>query len=248
MDQAISMAAQEGCAARIDFAPLRLEHVPVPHEWRIVVADSCIRAEKSGAARASYNLRRAQCEEALAAVTGVLSDRGVIAPGDQGYPELIAALGTEALLAAGAGILAGDVARRFRHVVSEASRVADACTALRHSDLDGFGSLMDASHASLAGDYDVSIPELDTLVALAREGGAMGARLTGAGFGGCIVALADAATAESVVATIRRGYHEARGLSGPAEDQVFVAVPSGGAEWIRLNPSSGGELGSSYPL
>jgi hypothetical protein len=85
--------------------------------------------------------------------------------------------------------------------VSEGARVAAAVAALERADVAGFGTLMDASHASLRDDYDVSSRELDRLVEIAREGGAAGARLTGAGFGGCIVVLAEAGAADAVLAT-----------------------------------------------
>lgn len=234
MDQAISMAARAGHAARIDFAPLRLDHVSIPDDWAFVVADTGVRAEKSGAARDAYNLRRSQCELAFERLTAALADDGVISPGPSGYPALIDALGYDEALSAGAEVLDGDVLRRFRHVVSEARRVDHACAALRDGDLPAFGRLMDQSHESLSGDYDVSIPELDRIVRLARDGGAIGARLTGAGFGGCTVALASRGTVGDVLSAIREGYHRVHAESGDPEDQVFVATPSPGAAWAPV--------------
>jgi galactokinase len=231
MDQAISMAARAGHAARIDFAPLRLDHVSIPDDWAFVVADTGVRAEKSGAARDAYNLRRSQCELAFERLTAVLVGDGVIPSGLSGYPALIDALGYDGALSAGAEVLDGDVLRRFRHVVSEARRVDRACAALRAEDLPLFGSLMDASHLSLSEDYEVSIPALDRVVGLARDGGAVGARLTGAGFGGCTVALAPRGAVGDVLSAIREGYHLARAVPGDSEDQVFVATPSPGATW-----------------
>ncbi len=231
MDQAISMAARAGHAARIDFAPLRLGHVSVPDDWAFVVADTGVRAEKSGAARDAYNLRRSQCEHAIETLTVALVGDGAIPPGLSGYPALIHALGYDEVLTAGAETLSGDVLRRFRHVVSEARRVDRACAALRDADLPRFGSLMDESHASLSGDYDVSIPELDRIVRLARDGGAAGARLTGAGFGGCAVALTTRDAVAGVLSAVREGYHMAHAVSGDPEDQAFVATPSPGAAW-----------------
>ena len=234
MDQAISMAAREGCASRIDFSPLRASHVEVPDDWRFVVADSGIRAEKSGSARASYNLRRAQCEEAIEWVGKVLADRGLIPRDVLGYAPLVALLGHDALLSAGAGILREEGLKRFRHVVSEARRVDEACEALRRRDIAGFGALMDASHTSLAKDFEVSIRELDQLVEIARRGGAVGARLTGAGFGGCVVALSPKDGAQTVLEEIHAGYHRPHGLAGKPEDHAFVARAAAGASWERI--------------
>jgi len=240
MDQAISMAARAGHAARIDFAPLRLDHVSVPDDWTFVVADTGVRAEKSGAARDAYNLRRSQCEDAFGRLTGLLVGDGVIPAGISGYPALIDALGYEKVLSAGAELLDGDMLRRFRHVVSEARRVDQACAALRDADLPRFGKLMDASHQSLSEDYDVSIPQLDRVVRLARDGGAVGARLTGAGFGGCSVALTTRDAVGNVRSAIREGYHAALAVPGDSEDQVFVATPSPGATWEPVTGSPPG--------
>ena len=93
---------------------------------------------------------------------------------------------------------------------------------------------MDASHESLRTDYEVSCPELDQLVELARRGGAAGARLTGAGFGGCIVALADDRHVEGVVANLEKGYYHDRSVPGSLEDHLFVAQPSAGASVREL--------------
>lgn len=130
----------------------------------------------------------------------------------------------DALLDAGARALRGDLARRFRHVVTEGFRVPRAVAALERGDLSGFGRLMDLSHASLRDDYAVSCAELDACVRVARDAGAAGARLTGAGFGGCIVALADERSAPAVESALR----EHAGPNSPA-GAVFTAVASDGA-------------------
>jgi len=97
-------------------------------------------------------------------------------------------------------------------------------------DLAAFGQLLDASHRSLRDDYDVSHPELDRLVALAREAGAAGARLTGAGFGGSIVALCRAERAPGVMAALGERFYAPRGAAGDVGRHVFTADPSAGAE------------------
>jgi galactokinase len=133
------------------------------------------------------------------------------------------------VLELGEDVLATSLFRRLRHVVTEAARVEEAVDRLRSADLSGFGTLMDASHGSLRSDFLVSSAELDELTAIAREGGAAGARLTGAGFGGCIVALADRTTVDDVLETLVREYYEPRKLTDRLDTRLFVAVASRGA-------------------
>jgi galactokinase len=231
MDQAICAGARAGSAARVDFDPLRIEPVPVPGSWRFVVAHSLVQAHKSGGARQAYNRRRSETEEALARVVGEL---GLPAAEIRSYRDLLERIPGPAALATATDTLEGDLLRRFRHVVTEGARVTRAEIAMRSAALDGFGMLMNGSHWSLADDFEVSIPELDDLVRLAREGGAVGARLTGAGMGGCIVALCADANAESVMANLARRYYAPRHRGDVAPELLFVAVPSAGASVERL--------------
>ncbi|HZD06026.1 MAG TPA: hypothetical protein VE173_14040, partial [Longimicrobiales bacterium] len=224
MDQAISLGARSHHAARIDFDPLRMTHVVVPEGWRFVVAHTLVQAEKSGAAQEAYNRRTRECREALEAVGPALGERPAA-----GYRGLLARHSRDTLLDAAAGVLDGDLLRRFRHVVSEGSRVDEAVAALRSGDRGRFGALMDDSHTSLKDDYEVSSPELDRLVALARDAGADGARLTGAGFGGCIVALSDEAGAPALLDALEEGYYHGRPDAPPREDRLFVVEPGPGA-------------------
>jgi galactokinase len=167
MDQLVVSAAQEGCALMIDFADLSMEPVEMPAGAEVVVVHS---GETRALDRSAYAQRRAECE-AAASRTGPLGRL---------EPEVALAL-PDALLR-----------RRARHVVSECARVRWFAEALRRDDLGEAGRLMTASHRSLADDYEVSTPGLDSLVeSLARRPGVFGARLTGAGFGGCVVALTE---------------------------------------------------------
>jgi galactokinase len=115
------------------------------------------------------------------------------------------------------GSLDGVPARRLRHVVTENERVPRFVEVLAGDDLEEAGALLLASHASLRDDYEVSIPELDALVELAMRSGAAGARLLGAGFGGSVLVLAEAAGAAEVAASIAPSH------------SVLVIQPSGGA-------------------
>jgi len=229
MDQAISLGARAGHAARIDFAPLRIRHVPVPPDWRFVVAHTGVRAEKSGPVQSAYNHRRAECEEALVEVLAEVGDRLGARDVGRGYPGLLAVIPAEEALDIGASVLRDNLLKRFRHVVGESLRVQEAQDAMAMADAAAFGTLMDASHGSLRTDYNVSSAELDELVALAKEGGAAGARLTGAGFGGCIVALTTPATVDDVLESLVAGYFEPRRLTDRMDDRLFVVVPSDGA-------------------
>ncbi len=122
------------------------------------------------------------------------------------------------------------LSRRFRHVITEGARVRQAEAAMAAGNLGVFGQLLDASHRSLRDDYEVSHPELDRLVEVAREAGAAGARLTGAGFGGSIVALCRVERAAEVVSALREKFYAPRGAADDVERHVFAAEPSGGAE------------------
>jgi galactokinase len=229
MDQAISLGARAGHASRVEFGPLRLHDSPVPPDWRFVVAHSLVRAEKSGRAQEAYNRRNQECKEALRRIGLALSEAGMADAESLTYPELMARLSLRELLELARVHLAGPVLGRFRHVITEALRVYRSEEAMRQEDLLGFGILMDASHESLRTDYEVSSPELDHLVTLAREGGAAGARLTGAGFGGCVVALTDPFRLERLLGTLEKGYYRSRNLAHPLHDVLFVAQPSRGA-------------------
>src|SRR5207249_275264 len=186
----------------------------------------------SPAARCHYTQRVTECALACAVLARRLGTAAARL-GDLSAPEtLLADLdrllpeeATRAALPALTGLAADALGRRFfpagttltdparfrlraraRHVLGEAARVAAAEHALRAGDLGALGALMDASHRSCAEDFGVSTPALDRLVAVARAGGARGARLTGAGFGGAIVALAERADTERVTEALDRDF------------------------------------------
>jgi galactokinase len=167
MDQLASLAGVDGCATLIDCRSFEVDVVAIPEDAEIVVVDSL---QQRALADSAYSERRAQCEAAERQI-GPLRDAS----------------------AADVSTIADPVARhRARHVVSENTRVLDFAAALEADDLSTAGALMNASHASLRDDFEVSTPTLDALVErLVAMHGVHGARLTGAGFGGCVVALAD---------------------------------------------------------
>ena len=225
MDQAVCIGGRANTALKIDFEPLRLTPTTVPKEWRFVVASSMVRAEKSGAARDAYNRRVDECGKAIEAVAHGLKE----AAGVASYPALLERWDLETLLEAADKLLSDPIRKRFRHVVSEAGRVEAAREAMLAADAETFGALMRDSHESLRDDYEVSHAALDELVGIATTAGAHGARLTGAGLGGCIVALCLENRVQAVVDALRSGFYGPRGVSDPLVEHLIIAEPSNGA-------------------
>jgi len=268
MDQAISLAGRRGEAVMIEFDPLRLTRVRVPSSWCFVIANTLVRAEKSGAAQSAYNTRTNECRAALSAFLAhpsarrlwtecdppvestrvdeltrpanraeltdrtARSRRADLTRAPTSYAELLRRVPAAALLEAAHQALSGVLLARFRYVTSEGRRVAEARAAMSAGDIAELGRLMSASHASLRDDYEVSCRELDRLVERALGAGAHGARLTGAGFGGCIVALCEANRCDDLVAALRSEV-ESFAANAP-RDAVLVAEPSDGASVTRL--------------
>ena len=206
MDQLISAAGEEDHALLIDCRSLDTRAVPLPADASIVVLDT---ATRRGLVDSAYNERRAQCE-AAARFFGVRALRDV----------------DLTTFSARAGGLDPVTRRRARHVVTENARTLAAAVALAGGDLRTVGALMNESHASLRNDFEVSRAELDTMVAIAREQpGCYGARMTGAGFGGCAVALVSAARAEGFARVVSRDYHSTVGLT----PSVYLCSAAAGA-------------------
>ena len=211
MDQFISALGRQDHALFLDCRDLTYRHVPLRNDVKIVVCDTGV---KRALARSEYEVRLKQCRQAVAqiATTGlaVKSLRDV---------EL-------ADLETARGALSELLLRRARHVVSENQRTLEAVKVLGEGDLERFGELMNASHESLRDDYEVSSKELDVLVELAwKQPGVLGARMTGAGFGGCTVNLVRANAAEAFAEAIRKGYQQVLGLKA----EVYICQAANGA-------------------
>jgi galactokinase len=207
MDQYASLLCQQGAALLIDCRTLESTSVPLrlaPAGLVLLVTDT--RVER-GLGTTAYNERRAACERAA-------RELGVRALRDA----------TESQLS----LLSGDDLKRARHVVTEDARVLAAVDALREDDFRRLGELMIESHRSLRDDYEVSIPQLDTAVEAALDAGALGARLTGAGFGGCAVAVAPAERVDGIRARTTERFAE-RGFSDP---EFYTFEPAAGAEVV----------------
>ncbi|HEY7509421.1 MAG TPA: galactokinase [Vicinamibacteria bacterium] len=198
MDQLASVLGRAGHALFVDCRSLDVRAIPVhPERAAVLVFDSGVRHQHSSG---EYNVRRAQCEEAVARLAA--RGAGIRALRDVTPAELREAGLPEPLR------------RRARHVVTEIARTEEAAAALTRGDLAGFGRLMYASHASLRDDYEVSVPELDALVeAAAATSGVLGARMTGGGFGGCAIALVERARVQFAGASIAAAYANRFGRS-----------------------------------
>jgi galactokinase len=214
MDQMISACGKAGHAMMLDTRSLERAYFRMPEGVAIVVADSMVRRALTGS---EYNARRAQCEEAVAILQEHLS--GVTALRDVTVNQLLQFEKELPEL----------VYRRARHVVTENARVLEVSRDLYEGRIAHVGELLIEGHRSLRDDYEVSIPELDTLVEAAVEvEGCYGARLTGAGFGGCIIALADEAAVTDVEAHLRKVYEERHG----SQPTVYVTRPDNGVAEI----------------
>ncbi len=215
MDHAAVLASEPGCALLVRFDPIELTSLPIPADWVFLVAHSLTTAEKSGPVRAQYNARRTAGANALQTLRL------------ESYRAALRNYSSEELTAA-AVRLPDQEQRAFLHVVTEAARVEDALTALRLSDIEAFGNLLTASHASLRDRLQVSNASLDELVRIALEAGAAGARLTGAGFGGCAIVLCRMPERERVRAELATRFYSKHAEFDP-DRQLFFAEPSGGA-------------------
>ncbi|MEJ5366949.1 MAG: galactokinase family protein [Bryobacteraceae bacterium] len=221
MDHAAVLGAREGCALLVEFEPLRVTPVSVPQGWAFLVADSGVRAEKSAAVRAQYNERRFAGQRAAEWL------------GFAGIRAALEETGAEQLRQVAERRLEGMERRCLLHVAGEAERVQTAVAAMRSGDAQRFGRAMDESHESLRDLLQVSCEELDRLVEAAREAGALGARLTGAGFGGAAVVFCLEKQVEQVSEGIGKRFYK-----GAAGERIFRAAPSAGA--LELIARAGG--------
>jgi galactokinase len=205
MDQLIAVVGRKGCAELIDCRSLETQPVPLPEDLAILAVYS---GQERSLASSAYGARREACEE--------LAQR----------------IGVRALRDATARQVADDPVGR--HVVSENERVLECVRALQDGDVERLGALLTASHESLRDDFQVSTPELDTLVSVLCDAGAFGARLTGAGFGGSVVAVCDLGRVPVLVDAVERTYRARTGL----EPRAFVCRAAQGAGRLEKPPKS----------
>jgi galactokinase len=208
MDQSASVFGEVDAAVFLDCRSLAVEQVPLGFDAAglvLLVVDTKVEHQH---ATGGYRARREACERGAEAM-------GVPALRDLTVEDLPRAQG-----------LLDDVTfRRVKHVVTEDARVLESVAALRSGDLARFGELMGASHVSMRDDFEISVPQLDAVVETAQAFGAVGARMTGGGFGGCAIALVAAEQAEPLAAEVQRVFAD----RGWAEPVPFTVVPSAGA-------------------
>jgi galactokinase len=216
MDQTAVAAGKAGHAILLDCRSLAKQFVPIdPRDLRVVIVNSMVHHELSGG---EYARRRRQCEEGVAYFRTL--NPSITALRDVTLQQVWDAEGK----------LTPEVFKRCRHVVSEISRTTAAAHKLTHQFYEEVGELMFQSHQSLRNDYEVSIPELDFLVEQAMAvKGVYGARMTGGGFGGCIVSLVQPRTVETLIEHVTRAYSEQFGKK-PAAD---VTTATAGAEVVE---------------
>ena len=213
MDQSAVMLSDEGRALFLDCRSLATEQEPfdlAAHGVTLLVVDTkAPRRLVEGA----YAERRRTCENA-ARILGVRALRDVTV---DALPKALAELPDEVTRA------------RTRHIVTENDRVLQTVELLREGRPREVGPLLTASHVSLRDDFEVSVPEVDTAVDATLSAGALGARITGGGFGGCVIALVDDGRVDSCTEAVRAAFSE-RGFGAP---EVFTALPSKGAHRLR---------------
>ncbi|MEU9190276.1 galactokinase [Streptomyces sp. NPDC048484] len=212
MDQTASACSTEGHALHLDCRDLSIRQIPFDlpaHGLQLLVVDSRV---KHALGDGAYAERRKGCEEGARQL-------GIPFLRDLPYEDLDAALAR----------LSDERVRRYvRHVVSDDHRVEQVIDLLDAGDIRGIGPVLTAGHASLRDDLRISCPELDLAVATANQAGALGARMTGGGFGGSAVVLVEAADAD----TVTKAVEEAFAAAGYTAPRVFPAVPSAGARRV----------------
>ncbi len=216
MDQFISVLGRADHALLLDCRDLTYQLVPIPATTTIVVCDSRVERTLAGSA---YNQRRKECDEAVRILK-------------QWYPKILALRDvTLEQFREHENDLPEPVRARARHVISENERAVKGAAALQAGDVATFGQLMNESHASLRDDYEVSVNELDVLVAAAQAvPGCYGSRLTGAGFGGCTVSLVEQSAVERFKQEVAAAYTAQTGRTATiyacrASDGVGRALP-----------------------
>ncbi len=209
MDQSAAIRCRAGHALFLDCRTEQVEHIPFdldPAGLAVLVVDSHAPHRH---ADGEYAARRATCEKA-AALLGVPALRDVPAAG---LDDALARLPDD------------ETRRRVRHVVTENQRVLDTVALLRTGQARHIGPLLTASHASMRDDFAITVPEVDTAVEAALAAGALGARMTGGGFGGCVLALVETDRADMVATAVTAAYGE-RGYTAPT---LTTVTPAPGA-------------------
>ncbi|KFI09201.1 galactokinase [Vibrio coralliilyticus] len=212
MDQMISAEAMENHAMLLDCRSLETQPVSMPEDVAVMIINS---NKQRGLVGSEYNTRREQCEIAAQRFSvKALRDVTIEQFNEQ------------------SDMLDDVVAKRARHVITENDRTLEAADALRANDLKRMGELMAQSHASMRDDFEITVFEVDTLVEIVKSviGEQGGVRMTGGGFGGCIVALVPPALVDKVTEAVESQYHAATGL----KESIYVCQAKSGAGLVEV--------------
>ncbi len=200
MDQFAIAMGRKDHAIFLDTADLSYQYAPLKLENAKIVI-GCTN-KKRGLGDSKYNERRSECESALASLQNVVDIKSLGELTEEQFAQYQSAIPDEVKV------------RRARHAVSENQRTIQAVEALKRDDVTLFGKLMNASHVSLSKDYEVTGIELDTMVEAAwRQEGVIGARMTGAGFGGCTVSIVEEDKVDRFIEEVGREYEEKIGYA-----------------------------------
>ena len=207
MDQLISAMGNEGMAMLLDCQSLAIEHSPLPDSHQIVIINSNV---KRGLVDSEYNLRRQQCEQG-ASLLGVSSLREA----------------TMEMLEGAKAHMPEVVYRRAKHIVTENARTLAASQALKAGDIETVSEAMAQSHVSMRDDFEITVRPIDYLVEIIGEvlGKSGGVRMTGGGFGGCVVALVPTDKVEAVKQVVADKYSDETGYSA----DIYVCTATQGA-------------------
>jgi galactokinase len=215
MDQYVSCHGRAGHALLIDCRSLEYQAQKLPPKVSLVICNTMVKHKIQDG---EYNVRRAECEEAVRKLSAALPR--------------IRSLRDVSLeqLAENRDLLSDTLYRRCRHIASENQRVQDVAELFEQGKTEGLRELMAASHKSMRDDYEISCRELDVMVEIAgRQRGVYGARMTGGGFGGCTINLVDAEHAEDFQRRVSLEYEAAIGL----RPDIYVCEASQGAELVE---------------
>jgi galactokinase len=212
MDQLISVAGKADHAVCLDCRTLNYEYVAIPENISFVVLDTMTRRELS---KSAYNTRHEEIKEA-SKLLGVRTLRDA----------------NLSLLTEKKSLLSDTLYRRARHVISENERVLAFSSAMKNSDLHKMGTLINASHASLRDDYQVSSEELNLIVDIAlKQPSCLGARMMGAGFGGCALAIIENANIKAFIKQVAKKYHSETGI----QPHIFKVDSEDGVKEFKIS-------------
>lgn len=211
MDQFASACGEEDSILVLDCRSLDWRTIPLPANYAYIVADT---KKSRRLSSGEYNKRRADCEEAVRLLAEHL-------PGLKSLRDIDLTTFNEL-----SGYLPERIEKRARHIVEEIQRTIEAIPLLQAGDLLGFGNLLNQGHVSLRDLFEVSIRELDIMAHLAQNiPGCLGARLTGAGFGGCTINIVEEAFAPSFVTTLAKNYQAETGIT----PEIYICHAANGA-------------------